>query len=128
MLRIPSSFSDTTSHRHLAGMLAEPRFRKRTMQLLLAEDEQKTIDYLTKGLREDGHAVDAVGNGADALAMALADEFDAIILDVMLPGLDGWEVLRRLRAAGRTTPVLFLTAHRPCWIADRGIAPRSPLR
>ncbi len=91
-------------------MLAEPRFRKRTMQLLLAEDEQKTIDYLTKGLREDGHAVDAVGNGADALAMALADEFDAIILDVMLPGLDGWEVLRRLRAAGRTTPVLFLTA------------------
>ncbi|MDE1990252.1 MAG: heavy metal response regulator transcription factor [Betaproteobacteria bacterium] len=80
------------------------------MQLLLAEDEQKTIDYLTKGLREDGHAVDAVGNGADALTLALAGEFDAIILDVMLPGLDGWEVLKRLRAAGRATPVLFLTA------------------
>ncbi|MBU6449691.1 MAG: heavy metal response regulator transcription factor [Rhodospirillales bacterium] len=80
------------------------------MQLLLAEDEQKTIDYLTKGLREDGHAVDAVGNGADALALALAETFDAIILDVMLPGLDGWEVLKRLRAAGRATPVLFLTA------------------
>lgn len=80
------------------------------MQLLLAEDEQKTVDYLTKGLREDGHAVDAVGNGADALTLALANEFDAIILDVMLPGLDGWEVLRRLRAAGRVTPVLFLTA------------------
>ncbi|MBU6418840.1 MAG: heavy metal response regulator transcription factor [Rhodospirillales bacterium] len=80
------------------------------MQLLLAEDEQKTIDYLTKGLREDGHAVDAVGNGADALALALDGDFDAIILDVMLPGLDGWEVLRRLRAAGRVTPVLFLTA------------------
>ena len=80
------------------------------MQLLLAEDEQKTIDYLTKGLREDGHALDAVGNGNDALDLALAGEFDAIILDVMLPGLDGWEVLKRLRAAGRTTPVLFLTA------------------
>ncbi|MBB5374422.1 heavy metal response regulator transcription factor [Acidocella aromatica] len=80
------------------------------MQLLLAEDEQKTIDYLAKGLREDGHAVDAVGNGVDALALALAGEFDAIILDVMMPGLDGWEVLKRLRAAGRATPVLFLTA------------------
>ena len=80
------------------------------MQLLLAEDEQKTINYLTRGLRENGHAVDAVGNGADALALALASEFDAIILDVMLPGLDGWEVLKRLRAAGRATPVLFLTA------------------
>ena len=57
------------------------------MQLLLAEDEQKTIDYLTKGLREDGHAVAAVGNGTDALALALAGEFDAIIRDVMLPGL-----------------------------------------
>ena len=80
------------------------------MQLLLAEDEHKTVDYLTKGLRENGHAVDAVGNGADALALALAGEFDAIILDVMLPELDGWEVLKRLRAAGRATPVLFLTA------------------
>ena len=80
------------------------------MQLLLAEDEQKTIDYLTKGLREDGHAVDAMGNGADALALALAGEFDAIMRDVMLPGLDSSEVLKRLRAAGRSTPVLFLTA------------------
>ncbi len=80
------------------------------MQLLLAEDEQKTAGYLTKGLREDGHAVDAVANGADALALALHQAFDAIILDVMLPGMDGWEVLRRLRAAGCATPVLFLTA------------------
>ncbi|MBW4024689.1 MAG: response regulator [Proteobacteria bacterium] len=80
------------------------------MQLLLAEDEPKTVSYLTKGLRENGHAVDAVGNGADALALALSETFDAIILDVMLPGLDGWEVLKRLRAAGRATPVLFLTA------------------
>ncbi|MCB5945125.1 heavy metal response regulator transcription factor [Acidocella sp. KAb 2-4] len=80
------------------------------MQLLLAEDEQKTVDYLTKGLREDGHAVDTVGNGTDALDLALRHEFDVIVLDVMLPGLDGWQVLTRLRAAGRATPVLFLTA------------------
>ncbi|OYV41663.1 MAG: DNA-binding response regulator [Acidocella sp. 20-61-6] len=80
------------------------------MQILLAEDEQKTVDYLTRGLREDGHAVDAAGNGADALELALRHEFDVIILDVMLPGLDGWQVLTRLRAAGRATPVLFLTA------------------
>ncbi len=80
------------------------------MRVLLAEDERKTTDYLTKGLREDGHAVEAAQNGADALELALQHEFDAIILDVMLPGLDGWEVLKRLRAAGRSTPVLFLTA------------------
>lgn len=80
------------------------------MQLLVAEDEPKTVAYLSKGLREDGHTVDVAADGADALALALANTFDAIILDVMLPGLDGWEVLKRLRAAGRTTPVLFLTA------------------
>ncbi|GAN80947.1 response regulator [Acidocella aminolytica] len=80
------------------------------MQLLLAEDEQKTVDYLTKGLRENGHVVEAVNNGPDALALAMAGTFDAMILDVMMPGLDGWEVLKRLRAAGRATPVLFLTA------------------
>ncbi|MDE1883273.1 MAG: heavy metal response regulator transcription factor [Rhodospirillales bacterium] len=80
------------------------------MRVLLAEDEKKTTDYLTKGLREDGHAVEAAQNGADALELALQHEFDAIILDVMLPELDGWEVLKRLRAAGRSTPVLFLTA------------------
>ena len=54
--------------------------------------------------------MDAAGNGADALELALRHEFDVIILDVMLPGLDGWQVLTRLRAAGRATPVLFLTA------------------
>ncbi|MBU6397943.1 MAG: heavy metal response regulator transcription factor [Rhodospirillales bacterium] len=80
------------------------------MRVLLAEDEKKTTDYLTKGLREDGHAVEAAQNGADALELALQHEFDAIILDVMLPELNGWEVLKRLRAAGRSTPVLFLTA------------------
>ncbi len=80
------------------------------MRVLLAEDEKKTTDYLTKGLREDGHGVEAAQNGADALELALQHEFDAIILDVMLPELDGWEVLKRLRAAGRSTPVLFLTA------------------
>ncbi len=80
------------------------------MRVLLAEDEKKTTDYLTKGLREDGHAVEAAQNGADTLELALQHEFDAIILDVMLPELDGWEVLKRLRAAGLSTPVLFLTA------------------
>ena len=80
------------------------------MRVLLVEDEEKTIGYLTRGLSENGHAVEAVRNGADALELALHYEFDAIILDVMLPGLDGWEVLKRLRAAGRATPVLFLTA------------------
>jgi two-component system copper resistance phosphate regulon response regulator CusR len=80
------------------------------MQILLAEDERKTVDYLSKGLRENGHTIEAVHNGFDALELALSHGFDAVILDVMLPGLDGWQVLQRLRAAGRATPVLFLTA------------------
>lgn len=80
------------------------------MQILLAEDERKTVDYLSKGLRENGHTIEAVYNGFDALQLALNHGFDAIILDVMLPGLDGWQVLQRLRAAGHATPVLFLTA------------------
>lgn len=80
------------------------------MKLLVAEDEPKTGIYLQQGLREAGFTVDRVVTGADALDQVQTETYDLLILDVMMPGLDGWEVVRRLRAAGLSVPVLFLTA------------------
>ncbi|MDH4653886.1 heavy metal response regulator transcription factor [Pseudomonas sp. JS3066] len=80
------------------------------MKLLVAEDEPKTGTYLQQGLSEAGFNVDRVMAGTDALQHALSESYDLLILDVMMPGLDGWEVLRLVRAAGKDMPVLFLTA------------------
>jgi two-component system copper resistance phosphate regulon response regulator CusR len=80
------------------------------MKLLIIEDEPKTGEYLRQGLREAGFAAERVENGIDGLHQGLSGDCDLIILDVNLPGLDGWQVLKALRAAGRETPVLFLTA------------------
>jgi two-component system OmpR family response regulator len=80
------------------------------MRVLIVEDEQKLAQLLARGLREEGHAADVSGEGEEALWMARAVPYDAIVLDVMLPGLDGFEVCRRLRAAEVWTPVLMLTA------------------
>lgn len=79
------------------------------MKILIVEDETKTIDYLKKGLSEAGFVVDAAQNGPDGLHLAETGEYALIILDVMLPGLDGWGVLRALRRS-KETAVLFLTA------------------
>jgi two-component system copper resistance phosphate regulon response regulator CusR len=79
------------------------------MRLLLAEDEAHAGEYLVKGLGENGFVVDWVRNGTDALAHANASDYDLIILDVGLPGIDGWTVLQEIRKR-RQTPVLFLTA------------------
>ena len=78
-------------------------------KLLVVEDEARTVDYLKKGLSEAGFVVDAARNGIDGLYLAQTGDYALIILDVMMPGLDGWGVLRGLRSA-RETPVLFLTA------------------
>jgi two-component system copper resistance phosphate regulon response regulator CusR len=80
------------------------------MRLLIVEDEPKTGEYVRQGLSEAGFVVDLVRNGLDGLHLATQVEYDLIILDINLPGMDGWSVLRRLHAAGRTMPVLFLTA------------------
>jgi len=80
------------------------------VKILIIEDEPKTGDYLRQGLREAGFVVDLMSNGEDGLHHALEGEHDLVILDVMLPGMDGWQVLRNLRSHGRLTPVLFLTA------------------
>ena len=79
------------------------------MRLLIVEDESDLLASLAKALREEGYAVDAAGDGAEGLYKAKETDYDAIILDVMLPELDGWEVLRRLRIQ-KKTPVLMLTA------------------
>ena len=80
------------------------------MKLLVAEDEPKTGTYLQQGLTEAGFTVDRVLNGTDAAQHALNAAYDLLILDVMMPGLDGWQVLQKVRAAGNEVPVLFLTA------------------
>jgi two-component system, OmpR family, response regulator len=80
------------------------------MRVLIVEDEAKMAGLIGRGLREDGMAVDLAGNGEDAVWMAGATGYDAIVLDVLLPGIDGFEVCRRLRDDGVGAPVLMLTA------------------
>jgi two-component system, OmpR family, response regulator len=81
-----------------------------TMRILIVEDELKMAGLLRRGLHEEGHAVDLARTGDDALWMARATEYDAVVLDLMLPGIDGIEVCRRLRDGGVWAPVLMLTA------------------
>jgi len=80
------------------------------MKILIVEDEQKTGDYLKQGLSEAGFVTDLARDGVDGLHLALSDDYDLMVLDVMLPGLDGWQVLREIRQKGKHLPVLFLTA------------------
>ena len=79
------------------------------MRVLVVEDEPKTGDYLSKGLTESGFVVDLARNGPEGLHMATEGEYDLVVLDVMLPGMDGWTVLRRVREV-KQVPILFLTA------------------
>jgi len=80
------------------------------MKILIVEDEPKTAAYLTTGLSENGFVVDVSGQGDDGLHLALTETYDLVILDVLLPRRNGWSVLSSLRAAGKSTPVLFVTA------------------
>ena len=79
------------------------------MKILVVEDEPKAGDYLIKGLQESGYVAELARNGVDGLALALEHDYDLIVLDVMLPRMDGWAVLAKLRER-KHTPVLFLTA------------------
>jgi two-component system, OmpR family, response regulator len=87
------------------------------MRILIVEDKKKMADLIRRGLREAGMAVDVAERGEDALWMAGSTEFDAIVLDVMLPGIDGFETCKRLRDDGIWTPILMLTARDA--VADR---------
>ncbi|WP_415184514.1 response regulator transcription factor [Phaeovulum sp.] len=80
------------------------------MKILLAEDDEKMAEYMSAGLVENGHSVDRVADGRDALSYCLYNDCDMAILDRMMPGMDGLSVLKALRAAHKDLPVLFLTA------------------
>ena len=80
------------------------------MRILLVEDDALIASFVEKGLRESGHVVDRVGDGTEGLHRAQTEHYDALVLDRMLPGLDGLEVLRRLRAGGDATPALVLSS------------------
>jgi two-component system OmpR family response regulator len=80
------------------------------MRILLVEDEVKMARALRRGLEQEGHAVDVAADGNDGLSKALEYEYDAVVLDVMLPGRDGYSICRELRSSGRWSPVLMLTA------------------
>ena len=80
------------------------------MRILIVEDETKTGDYLRQGLTEAGYVVDLARDGMDGLHLALTGDYDLVILNVMLPGLSGWQLLETVRRSGRELPVLFLTA------------------
>jgi two-component system copper resistance phosphate regulon response regulator CusR len=80
------------------------------MKVLLIEDEFKMADLIRKGLKENSFSVDVAHHGSDGLKLALSHDYDMIVLDVMIPGIDGWEVLRRLREKKNLTPVIILSA------------------
>ena len=79
------------------------------MRILIVEDEARTADYVRKGLAENGFIADVANTGADGLHLALTGSYELIILDVRLPGVDGWQVIRELRRQ-KKTPVIFLSA------------------
>ncbi|WP_313525196.1 heavy metal response regulator transcription factor [Stutzerimonas kunmingensis] len=80
------------------------------MRILVVEDEAKTADYLKRGLEESGYRVEVARNGVDGKHLIEEEPFDLVILDVMLPGLDGWQLVQVVRRRSAHTPVLFLTA------------------
>jgi DNA-binding response OmpR family regulator len=85
-------------------------FIEECVRILIVEDEQRMATLLEAGLREEGHSVLVANTAADGLSLAIAESFDVVVLDLMLPGFDGFELARRMRNAGRKTPVLMLTA------------------
>ena len=82
----------------------------RDVRILVVEDDRKLVDVLRQGLKENGFAVDTAGDGNRGLELALETDYDAILLDLMLPGLDGLDLLKKLRSSHRVAPVLILSA------------------
>ncbi len=89
---------------------AGSRYAPSPMRILVIEDEKKTRAFLAKGLREAGYTIDLAVDGEEGLELAQRTRFDLLIVDVMLPKKDGWEVVAELRSTGARTPILFLTA------------------
>lgn len=80
------------------------------MKILVIEDDRQTADYVVGGVREEGHDVDHSASGPNGLELAVTREYDVLVVDRMLPGLDGLSIVKALRSTGRDTPVLFLTS------------------
>jgi len=80
------------------------------MRILVAEDHPSLAQSIATGLRDEGYAVDLTMDGEEAMHWATTNQYGCIVLDIMLPGRDGWSVLKALRQKGATTPVIFLTA------------------
>jgi len=80
------------------------------MHILLVEDDKHTADYAYRGFKEAGHVVDVLDNGREALIQSLSSDYDVMVVDRMLPGMDGLSIVNSLRASGNKTPVIFLTA------------------
>ena len=80
------------------------------MRILVVEDEEKVLSFIKKGFKEHGFCVDAATDGREGFFLATSEGYDCIVLDIMLPNLDGYEILKQLRAKGKQTPVIFLTA------------------
>ena len=80
------------------------------MRVLVVEDDSDTLDFIVQGLSESGHVADRADNGKDGLFLALEGSYDTIVVDRMLPGLDGLSIVQTLRAEGKTTPILILSA------------------
>jgi two-component system OmpR family response regulator len=80
------------------------------MRILVVEDDKRTSDFVRKGFTEAGHVVDVLDDGRDALAHASREDYDLLVVDRMLPGLNGLSLVKALRASGNATPILFLTA------------------
>jgi two-component system, OmpR family, response regulator len=80
------------------------------MRILVVEDDTETAGYITQGLAQEGHVVDALGDGRDGLSQAMGEAYDLMVVDRMLPGLDGLSLVRALRSVGQRVPVLFLTS------------------
>src|SRR3981081_852966 len=80
------------------------------MKILLVEDDEETADYVSDGLKREGHVIDRAANGRDGLFLAAAHPYDVMVVDRLLPGVDGLALVKIIRAADVRTPVLFLTA------------------
>lgn len=80
------------------------------MRILIVEDDSETATYIAHGLTEEGHVAEVLGDGRDGLSQAMGEDYDIIVVDRMLPGLDGLSLVRGLRAVGRKVPVIFLTS------------------
>ena len=80
------------------------------LKILIVEDEKKTGEYLTKGLTQAGFVVDLADNGLNGYHLAMTGDYDLLVLDIMLPDVNGWDIVRMLRAANKGMPILLLTA------------------